>query len=624
MCHEICAAAKTNVNDVREQCESIGSARKADGSSDRLFVSRRVSLGRCAYAVKGERLAGNYRVCALVERVVVVLMCMGCISFNAAHAEGEVLNNGKIGAADEGGRDATVPPNSPIADTADEIRREATLPANSPIGRPLPLTGHWNTGILPNGFSPDYQMELIDEGHYILPWFQMPEPGQEKGEAYYKTAILKAAKLRLPVSFVGTQWEKVLTTENVFFGLPADVNPNVVDSFGGIRKMVSPFGPGKWWHQAGTLWTSGDLMGKLQRWYPDPPMVLFVSNNEHDKLRWTEVELDRRYVQQYGIGRDDNFKRKIVGNGWIPRYRELLQGMRHALSPAWARAAKFIGYGAFEPWVFGLYRGWEIYSLHTEDRMSPWPYVWDGASVPYYLTDYNKAQTDYTVYSPQVHAMNWNVMLEEAQRASPEFWFEISTWDGHGERPNSDKRKELAVTGKGYGTERYEGYVQFGAWLTRPRIVREFRYWKETRASEEPYFAAVMAVVDRVHKDPTLRKFWRNGEIVANPGREHPFQTDIPARFAQTKRWFLLDTDLDPVDPWKLSTELPVFALALVIGEKPNREWLVYAYSPLGERGKIMATVPDFRAAGIRASPKGVFSLVREANGDITEIENHP
>src|SRR5271169_3286924 len=59
----------------------------------------------------------------------------------------------------------------------DEIRFEACLPNQNDIGRPLPLAAHWNTGQFPTGFTPDYQMQMIDKGHFLLPWFQLPSPG---------------------------------------------------------------------------------------------------------------------------------------------------------------------------------------------------------------------------------------------------------------------------------------------------------------------------------------------------------------------------------------------------------------------------------------------------------------
>ena len=100
-----------------------------------------------------------------------------------------------------------------------------------------------------------------------------------------------------------------------------------------------------------------------QEWYPDPPLVLFISNNEHGKLAWTKAEQSQRYLDQYGRGRPDDFKRKVVADGWIERYGALMAGMRAGLaSPAWKKNARFIGYEAFGPPHFGRWGGWKEYS----------------------------------------------------------------------------------------------------------------------------------------------------------------------------------------------------------------------------------------------------------------------
>src|SRR5215472_16284304 len=59
---------------------------------------------------------------------------------------------------------------------ADEIRIEATRTSETGIGHPLPLASHWTTGIHPisKGWSPIQQMKLIEQGHHLLPWFQLP------------------------------------------------------------------------------------------------------------------------------------------------------------------------------------------------------------------------------------------------------------------------------------------------------------------------------------------------------------------------------------------------------------------------------------------------------------------
>jgi hypothetical protein len=487
---------------------------------------------------------------------------------------------------------------------------------------PLPLAGHWNTGQEKDGFSPSYQLSMIERGHYLLPWFLMPDttanPDDQRWIEYYETAIKRAGQLNLPISFVGTQWEFLLTTDE-FFNLPPDNNPNVVAADGQVSRSVSPFGPVSHWEEVGMKWGSSRMIKKLQEWYPNPPLVLFVSNNEQVKLEWTNVEEDRRYLKLFGAGHDDNFKRKVVGDGWIERYRALQQGIRTGLSArAWKQNAVFIGYSAFGPSHFGRWDSWMEHSLYTTGRIDPSPLAWDGGTPPFYTFDWATI-TDYTVYSPQVEGMNWVFMQKEARKLNPRFWFEISTWDGFQPGP-TDKRDFYKKQGQTFTPERYGGMVQFGMWLLRPKVVREFRGYRDTLVQAEPYFLPIVDAVDRVHKNPTLKDFWRRGELVANRSQSHPYQSLIPKEYQTADRWYLPDTQVDPARPWELGTALPVYTLALVKGTAPARSWLLYVYSPLGPRQSVQVSIPEYRAVTVNATLGGSFYLVEENNQQVQSI----
>ena len=188
--------------------------------------------------------------------------------------------------------------------------------------------------------------------------------------------------------------------------------------------------------------------------------------------------------------------------------------------------------------------------------------------------------------------MNWVFMQAAARKLRPQFWFELSTWDGNQPGQANDKRKFYARQGQPYSPERYGGMVRFGMWLLRPRAVREFRGWTELRSLAGPYFLANRRGRWTRSTASHAAPFWRKGGLVANRRQAHPYQTDVPAEYKDVDRWFLLDTSLDPPRPWKLETELPVFALALVLGERPEREWLVYAHAPLGMKRGVEVTLP--------------------------------
>ncbi|HYA42518.1 MAG TPA: hypothetical protein VEF34_14515 [Syntrophobacteraceae bacterium] len=502
----------------------------------------------------------------------------------------------------------------------EEIRFEACLPNQSDIGRPLPLAAHWNSGQAKGGFSPVYQMEMIKRGHFFLPWFHLPGPGEKPpDDDYYEVPMKWAAERGIPISFISTQWECYLTDSPEYFSLPSDRNPNVVNKNGSIEKKVSPFGPIGPWKELGRKWGEGGTLKKIQGWYPSPPLALFISNNEHPKLTWGEVENSSRYIREFGPGRDDNFKRKIVGDGWIVRYRALQDGMREGLeAKSWKDRSRFIAYNAFGLSCLGRWAGWIKYSLYTPGRFEPWPLAWDGASSPYYVHNWD-GTTDFTVWSPQVESMNWVFMQQEAYRMNPGFWFEISTWDGQVD-DKSDKRKFYRDMGQTYDPERYQGMAQFGMWLLRPRAVREFRGWTDTLANSSAYFLSIVNSVDRVHTNPVLRRFWRKGELVANPNGSHPYQSWIPEEYNKAVRWHLLDADANPKGPWQLGTQLSVFSLALVLGEAPEREWLLYAHSPLKSMDNVSIELPGYGRVAAYVTPAGCFYHVREKARSVERV----
>ena len=184
--------------------------------------------------------------------------------------------------------------------------------------------------------------------------------------------------------------------------------------------------------------------------------------------------------------------------------------------------------------------------------------------------------------APQIEAMNYVPVLAEVRRKKPDFWFEISTWDGQQPGQPSDKLLFYANRGQTYSPDRYGGMVQFGMWLLRPRVVRDFRgSLDDERIRFGPYFDRIMEAVARVHRDPVLRRFWQDGRLVENPVGGHPYEANLTPELASRPRWFLLDSPANPPRPWQLTTPLAVYSLALVRGRAPHREWLVYAFSPL-------------------------------------------
>lgn len=542
---------------------------------------------------------------------------------------------------------------------AGEIRREALLPPDGPAGRPLPLVSHWNVGTVRGTFGPDHQIGLIQEGSHVLPWMSWPSgrPEEERFEVYYGRLLRFFAELDLPVSLRGTQWNAMLVRKGYRDG-PESRWTGVISPEGKRVPRLSPFGPIEPWKDPAMAYVDTPAMRRAQQLYPDPPLVLWVSNNEPPDLRWAKhgplESQSRRYLERYGTGRSADFKRQVVGEGWIERYRVMFDAMRDALrSDAWKKNVRFVGYGAFGPSHFGRWEGWPVYSLHSRKWTSPDWHVWDGGSPSYYTHNWNENR-DHRVFSTQIESMNWLFMLEEAWRANSSFWFEMSTWDGNevkswmaglsvdspaelvkkssaglspeerekleAKHVKKSKALQYLADGQTYPPDRAEGWTQFGMWLLRPRVVREFRGHATPLEPVKPYWLRTVAAVDRVWADPVLTEFWRHGRLVANPAHRHPYQVDIPERYRDTRRWYLLDSDLDPPRPWSSKTDLPVYAIALVRGDAGMRRWLVYAHAPLRGRSPVELTLPDYGKIRVDVPRAGAFYHIEESGRRLRRV----
>jgi hypothetical protein len=481
--------------------------------------------------------------------------------------------------------------------------RDAAADVDVPHGlHPLPLAASWATGMRPDGYDPGWQLGRIAAGDRLLPWLQLREPWLEPLPAsYYEPATRSLAGQHLPFTLVATQLDALVALQ----------------LSGNKDAELSPLSPTAAWYEAGLQWARQPMLVRMQELYPDPPRVFFLSNNEQKRTGWRAM----RGREGVPAGLDDTELRRFVGDAWVARYRELFRGLRDGLSaPAWRQNARFIGYDAFGFVDYFRWDGWTDYSLQLPGRFEPWPLAWDGASVTYYTHDWS-ATTDFQVFSPQVGASNLVPMLDLAQELRSGFWFELSVWDG--QQPGYASSKELFYRSLGqvYDEARYGGFVQFGLWLTRPRVVREFRNPDQTRSAVGTYFDAIVAAVNRVHDDETLRTFWRDGRLLANTTASHPYQAGVPADWRDVPRWYLLDASANPPRPWTLETPLAVYALALERGTKPAREWLVYAHSPLAPAPvSTRVPLPGGPAVTVLSTRSGCFTLLREADSRPTQI----
>jgi len=508
------------------------------------------------------------------------------------------------------------------------------------------LAALWPSGDRGNDddFGTMYQIRLVEEGHYVLPTLDFPDPGvllnpDLSAKRYPRDAVKKLAAWKMPFTLKGTQWESWLYWEKAgsafskFRDLQGLESPNVIAVEGEKKEKLSPFGPVGPWREIGGMWTSSSLMRQLQAWYPNPPRVIMLSNNESKRLKWPEVEESRRYLDTHGLGHSDVFKRNVVAKGWIERHNALHEGMREGLdSEHWRKNTRFIAWDAFGKPFFGRWNGWPNYGLSVRRRFDPNHLMWDGASPSYYVEGWN-GRTDHRVWSPQVESMNFLFMLKQVYQSQPEFWFELSIWEGnwppqflddssppqHGGR--FDQVELYRLAGQTYPPARYEGFVQFGMWLLRPRAVRKFFLALVPRGESEERFLSLVKSVDRVHENPLLRRFWRDSKLVLNRSREHPYQTNIPKEYQNIKRWYLLNTSLDPKKPWTLQTDLPVFSLARVRKGSEGREWLLYAHAPLRTHQQAKITVPGYGVVDVEVPRKGAFYHIKKRDRSVTRIE---
>jgi len=502
------------------------------------------------------------------------------------------------------------------------VRAEALKPNAGPEGRPLPLVAHWHSADAPL----DYQLELIARGHHILPFTYMLAPALGNDEKRLNTVtkpgmeagLKKLAAWKMPfVLITGGQWEADLYSNPYFKNQPAEKNPCVVDATTGeIKNMVTPFGPVELWRELGRQWGGTRYFQWLAEIYPDPPKVILVSNNEAQCLRWHALETEKRYIAQYGPGRSDDFKRKLINDLYYERYRALFAGIREGLpNDAWRKAVVCVGYnaGPGEPHL-GRATGMENYSGVIQEDLPP-RNTWEGAIPEAYDNPWEGGKFDHLVWSCQIEMMNLLFRKKMALQADPEWWMESIFWNG-------GATKAMAYENKGllYTPERYAAWAQTVLWILTPRVARQWNGASEKRDAWLPEFAALMRAVDLIHADPVLAKFWRKGELVVNPDSGHPYTCDFPSKWKNEDRWFRLSTDRDPPRPWTLTTPLPVFALARVVGAQPNREWLLYAHAPLGDLKAAKVTIPGYQTVSVDILLAGAYYHLREVDGAVIRV----
>jgi hypothetical protein len=535
----------------------------------------------------------------------------------------------------------------PIQEIANEITQSVLA---APSARPLPLAASFLTGE-PNGPdhpTPAYQLGpngWLKRGYHFLPTFHMPAPDREQGlnppaldDSYYGAALAEARALNLPLVFYGTQWEILLLNR------PDALNgDHIWKLINGTKTMMPGSLREAEWFEAGRRWSASAQMRRLMALYPNPPRVIFISNNEAYKLEWGNHYQDPRVMQrdpacfaktqttggnlsENGPGR--NCVRAAMAREWKRLYGQLLAGFREGMrGQPWESKMTLVGYDAFGPLNVGRAHNWMDHSLVVMDESSrgrvaswsPWTDIWDGGIVSLYTHSWESAINDYTRASPQAESSNVATQLAAVRATKPAFWFEAGVWDGWepGKWFYQDKRKQLALSTQVPSPERYAGWVRYVTWATRAPVVREFRGYNNTVAQTDGHFKAVIDATEQVWNDADLKNFWREGELVANDAAIHPYNWwhEPDGGRVQGHRNLLLATPSHPWQPTQYGAEpnndfghmLPVFTLAL----KRGSDYLVYAHAPAGAQQSVRIELPGAFAITENVPVVGRFFVVR-------------
>ncbi len=538
---------------------------------------------------------------------------------------------------------------------APDLAAWAKQPQFGPEGRPLPVTGCWMAEGL---FGPDRFVQLIQQGHHVMLTF-LGVSGQVirgfKGEdprqrqkitariEAYRPALEFAREHNLPIAIREWNWSSMpgqyqeMTAHFEKRAIPLEQDVRVIAG-GEPGKAPDPFGPVEAWREWGAFWFGNDFMRAIQRIYPNPPLVILLDNNEGPKVRSAdEIPADYPRLIAFLGGKPPADRRAIeraIQEGYAERYRAMFEAARAAMiEPAWRRNVRFVAYNTL--WDTGyIGQGGRPQTGIGFDPDRGWTACWmfDGSMPELYDNDWQPEKTDFRPWSPQTEAMNYFAAQSWVFSRNPDFYWSVIAWDG--ERPSNawrgrrsaSKTYTYVTRGQRWDFDRYQGWLQFTLWVTRPREFREFRgNTPERHAHVEGTFQAVLEAVDRPWTNPVLRDFWRFGELVPNRD-ERPWFDSLtefhPKWVRDMDRWYLLTADVNPPRTnWTETTVLRVFALALRMGEKPNRRWLLYAHAPLGAVPDVTVTVPEVGPIRLESVPKsGTFFLLEEGTRTPTRL----
>ena len=352
-----------------------------------------------------------------------------------------------------------------------EIIDEATKTITPTSDYPLPLASTYLAGTLPvvhpyphnfgkSFFTLKEQVDLIRKGHHFLPNIanrnyaippestilgdgtvsQTGAPTSLPTDSYcgYYDGLQFFKQNGLPITVTATgygydQWENILVRDP---SLVASYHPNnevfvteqyIENGEPKVRKILSPMADTGTWETAGKKWADSTNLKSIMNLYPNPPLVILLSNNEAVKIKWHQDNLSPKF-SNLGISGDMAIRKKFTEK-WKERYTELQTGIKSSLNQNWKDSIKFVGYLVNDlGWAF-RFNHWDKYSEYHDNKLMNAHQYWDGGSSSYYIDNVDEL-SDYWVQSQQVEYMNNQMILEDTRQDKPNFWHELATWDG--------------------------------------------------------------------------------------------------------------------------------------------------------------------------------------------------
>lgn len=438
-----------------------------------------------------------------------------------------------------------------------------------------PLASCWNVQA---GWNLTQQVAWIRAGNHYFPTVYVPLLSQfannpKRWERYleeHREALDFIRKYRLPITGRWHNWGSDFTSLAPEERGPFEASPLIhnlrADGSLNSDPLIDPLGPLEPWSAEGKALATSHFLNALAAYYPDPPRVYFLENNEasvaelgayttptseRDAWRfplraWRDnlPSISLRMADHAALHPDPNQLEATLSRAMREKYEALTAALLENAPPQWRGRIYTGGYAGLNP-AAGLNRQPFDHQRPQEDfAHSPFgAAVWqftepsdrvydDGSGSPWNWHDWLR--------SP--HALNHNNgPLTRYLAATRPLWHEdrsfwLSPTRGR-EAARPDENGEPSHGGYVL-PDRLFGFARVCLWSDRPKNratnlrwfaasqVQLSDEWYANATKDPPevrgltqadYFAKVQLAVDEVWTDRRLLKFWREADPVINP-----------------------------------------------------------------------------------------------------------